>query len=466
VQSTDTHPDATGQNPAALNDPGLRAPVVVPRLRTNAVWMVVATFANAAARFVITALIAKLGTKAMVGRYGWAVAFCLPAITLFRFGARTLISTDAHDRFPFRQYLSFTVAGSLIAILVVLGMLLFQGYDQDIVWLVLIVTLWNAVESVSDLFSGLFQRRERMDLLAKACILQAIAICVLVTLSLVVTGQLLWCAFALVVAALLRLWCYEFPVGVQLLANYPCNQKTDLSARGSSRWSVYRPEFRRLAIQQFIYLGAPLTAMMFIMITTNSVPRYVINDALDDASLGVFVALYSLAQAQNLIVGSVSLSLSARLAVLFVERKRTQLIHLVAKTILISLAVGIPGLAIAAVAGKTILSLAFTPAYAADNDVFLILMLVGIAEGIAQVFGTMVTSMRRFAVQVPIQVARLTIVYFGGVWAIQRWGLAGVAWVLFATAIFTIACYAILCWKGLYADAKRELEPTLITQSR
>ena len=104
----------------------------------------------------------------MVGQFGWAIAFCLPTITICRFGLRILLTTDSQDEFGFGTYLTFGFLGALVGLAAVMLMVAVQGYELSAVLLLMAVAVWNSIESVSDVFTGLFLRRERMDYVAKA----------------------------------------------------------------------------------------------------------------------------------------------------------------------------------------------------------------------------------------------------------------------------------------------------------
>jgi O-antigen/teichoic acid export membrane protein len=449
IELTGPVADATaGDSVAALNGEQSVSRFAPKSIRANALWMLSGTAASAAARWFVVVLLAKLGSQELVGQYGWAVAFCMPTITFCRFGLRILKSTDARDEFRFGEYFAFCLIGTCLGMIVVTGLGVTDRLDGGLLILVIAVASWNSLESISDLFAGMFQRYERVDYLAKASILQAILMCVLMAVGLLVGNTAQWGACGLIVAALIRVVCYEMPVGGRLLlARKGCAPGPVAAAE----LAPLRPLFHWRAIRRLLLLGIPLTIVTFLIVYTQSVPRYVIRDFLGDSRLGSFVALFALASAQNLVVGSVSQSLLARFAILVVEGNRAKLARLLLKTVALAVAVGLPGLLIAAVAGKWLLALVFTPAYAADNDVFVILMLYGVLDGIGSVVGTMTSSMRRFTIQVPIQAIKLAIVYGGGVWAAKQFGLSGVAWVLVAASAMAATSYASLCFYGLRA---------------
>src|SRR5262249_15623754 len=150
-------------------------------LRANAIWMMIANVSSAVGRWLLLVIFAKFATEAAVGQYGWALAFCMPIIVLFRPGARVLICTDLENRTTFGVYLGVTLTGTLLAIAMIGTITGLRGYDPYLAVLIIGVTVWNCCDSISDAFAGLFLRRARADLLAAAFIVQAVLMVTLAT---------------------------------------------------------------------------------------------------------------------------------------------------------------------------------------------------------------------------------------------------------------------------------------------
>ena len=299
-------------------------------IRANAVWMLVANGMFAFSRWAIVVILAKLGSQELVGQYGLAVAMCLPTITVCRFGLRILQSTDAHNELSFGDYLSFALVATPIGLVIVAVLMFAKGSAPDFVALVMVVALWNSIESISDLFSGLFQRYERIDYLAKAYILQASLMVGLMLVGFAATHSLLVGVCGLVFAAVVRLLGYELPIGGKLVGVNPADGARRIPL--AEAWAAISPKLSWRAVRGILVAGTPLAIVTFLMAYTASAPRFVIDDVLKNpARLGVFVALLSLASAQNLIVGGVAQSLASPLAILFVQRERARLVRLISK---------------------------------------------------------------------------------------------------------------------------------------
>ncbi|HZZ26617.1 MAG TPA: lipopolysaccharide biosynthesis protein [Pirellulales bacterium] len=414
-------------------------------LRANATWILVGNTVLAGARQLIFVLIAKLGNPEMLGQYGWAVAFCVPTVTICSFGIRSLLATDARREVKFSEYLGFTLVFSVIGLLIVAGMILINRADGYTVTLVMLVTIWTSLESISDTFAGLFTRDERMDLLAKACIFQAVLICVFLTAGLAIGKDLRWGVLGLIGAAFLRLVGYEWPNASKHFKVSGLEPAHDTGLIGSPIF----PQFHWKAYRHLLSAGIWLAILLYLLTLCDAIPRYLIKDQLGDAAVGVFTALFSVSLVVNLLVISICQSMSSRLAVLFATNQRTAFLRLCVRSIIVSVSVGLLALAGSYFVGKPVLAIVFTPKYTEEMGLFYILLLTTIINCVSNITGTAITSMRRFAIVVPVYLIRIAIVYFGGLWAIQRAGLQGIGWILVAASAFQSLCHALIIFNAL-----------------
>jgi O-antigen/teichoic acid export membrane protein len=423
------------------------------RWQRSAIWMLVATAASSAARWGVFVILAQFGAE-KAGEYTYAMAFCLPTIMIFRFGLRILVSTDARRQHRFAEYLAFAISSTFLAGLLIGGLVILQRFSPGSIdfytaVLILLVGIWNGLESISECFIGLFQQRERIDLIARSYILQAIAMTVLLAAGMYLFNNLLVGVAGLVAAAAIRLFAYEAPVAYRLFGSTaPEGGKRQLTAT-AKLLRFFQPRIHWSTTRQIVITGAPLTIVTFLLAFTENLPRYFINDSLGKASLGVFAGLYALANVQGLFVLSIMQAMVSKLAMYHVQGQRKAFVNHIAKAVLLAIACGVIGFGIAHFFGEPLLTLVYKPEYAAQNNCFQILIIAGALNAIGHVIGSAVSSMRRFHIQVPVQVIKLAIMFFGGTWAIDRHGLEGVAWVVAACAAFSVAAYLLLLVYGL-----------------
>jgi glycosyltransferase EpsF len=414
-------------------------------LRANAIWMMIGNVSSAIGRWLLLVIFAKFATEAAVGQYGWALAFCMPIIVLCRPAARVLISTDLESRTSFGVYLGLTLTGTLLAMALLGAVTGIRGYDPFLVALIIGVTLWNSCESISDAFAGLFLRRARADLLATAFIVQAVLMVVLATVGLLLTGDLRIAVFGLTIASLARIFCWEIPVA-RRLRRIPPDSPHYTPEAARERVSV-KPIFEWSSIWRLSIVGAPIAVVGFLTAACMSVPRYVVKEHLGDAQAGVFFALYQVGFAQYILINAIGQSLWSHLAGLFGRRQRAEFGRRIAQASMVTAAIGFPAILVAALFGRQLLSIMFTPAYAADNAVFVVLMLAGFLEGLVYILISAITSMQAFRIQVPIYLLKLALTYFGSLWVVDKYGLVGVSWVMAAAAMITLVVAGLsLVW--------------------
>jgi O-antigen/teichoic acid export membrane protein len=434
---------------------GSRIPLALPKMGRNAIWMLAGNIVYSAARWAIFVILAQLGSEATVGEYRYAVAFCLPTITIFRFGIRILVSTDASRHHRFSEYLAFSVVSTFIAGLVVGCLIIWEritpgSIDFRTAVLIALVAVWNGLESISDCFVGLFQQRERMDLIAKSYAIQAIAMTLLLAAGMYVFHDLLIGVIGLTAAAAIRLMAYEIPMAYRLLAVRRVGSDGRRVSVAATVMHRILPHIAWNTVRQIVITGAPLTIVTFLLAYTESLPAYFITDVLGKSALGVFAGLYALANVQSLFVLSITQSMVSRLAIYYVKGERKKFANAITKAVMLAVACGVLGFGVARFFGPQLLTFFYKkPAYAAENNCFQILIIAGAVVAMGHVIGSAVSSMRRFHIQVPVQMVKLAIMFVGCGLVVGRYGLEGVAWVVTASATFSLFAYMFLLAYGL-----------------
>jgi len=120
----------------------------------------------------IIALLAKLGSTKMVGQFTLGLAITAPIIMFTNLQLRTVQATDANDEYTFYEYFTLRLILTLLGLLLITGITLISNYHSETILVILLVGFCKAVESISDIFYGLFQKHERMDRIGKSKIMR------------------------------------------------------------------------------------------------------------------------------------------------------------------------------------------------------------------------------------------------------------------------------------------------------
>src|SRR5436309_3480713 len=87
-----------------------RTRVAAKSLRANFSWMLAGNAIFSACNWGLLAVLAHLGTPAMVGQYVLALAVTSPVIVFFMLHLRAVAATDARGQYEFGHYLALRLA--------------------------------------------------------------------------------------------------------------------------------------------------------------------------------------------------------------------------------------------------------------------------------------------------------------------------------------------------------------------
>ncbi len=144
-----------------------------------------------------------------------------------------------------------------------------------------------------------------------------------------------------------------------------------------------------------------------------NIPRYILEQKLGTAELGIFASLAYLLTAINLIVIALGQSVCTRMARLFADGDIRPFKALLGKLILLAGALGMVALGLASVIGRPVLALVYRPEYAEHVDLLLFMVVDATLVAIATFVGFGMTAARCFRPQMSIMaVTAVTTVVF------------------------------------------------------
>jgi O-antigen/teichoic acid export membrane protein len=278
-----------------------------------------------------------------------------------------------------------------------------------------------------------------MDRISVSLILKGIVSLVMLTLGQYLTHSVLWAAVGWSLASVIVVVFYDLPNGATILKS--------LSPADDSLY----PRFDLHVMLRLMWLALPLGITTLLISLTTNIPRYFIAQYTGERGLGIFAAISYLATAGTAITAALGQSASPRLAKQYAAGERHQFLMLLLKLTLIGLLLGCAGVIAALAAGKPILTLLYQPEYAAQNAVFVWIMVGAGVSYIASFGGYGLTSARFFKIQ-PIIFAVCTLsVGLLCALLIPLYGLLGAAWAILITTIIQLLLTGIYMGFALLA---------------
>ena len=402
-------------------------------LRQNFSWTFVGNIIYAASQWGMLVVLAKLGSPEMVGQFTLGLAVTAPIILFSNLQLRQIQTTDVSQQYLFGDYLGLRLICVGLSLPLILIITINAGYRWETSLVILVIGLSKVIESISDIFHGLFQYHERMDRIAISLMIKGPLSLLLLGIGTRLTGNVLGGTIGLATIWAIVLIFYDIPSGIAILqASAPTGTITP------DRNHRLQPRFNIAALRSLIQLSLPLGFVMMLISLNANIPRYFIQHYLGERELGIFSALSYLMVAGNIVIGALGQSACPRLAKYYAAGNSKDFKNLVLKTLLIGALLGGLSILMAAIAGREILTLLYRPEYAAQGYLFILLMVSAGIGYIASFLGYAMSAAQYFRVQMPLSIVTTGVSAICCFWLVPTQGLIGAAIALIVSAVVQI----------------------------
>jgi O-antigen/teichoic acid export membrane protein len=396
-------------------------------LRRNFSWTLFGYVIYSASNWLMLTALAKLGTPQVVGQYALGLAFAQPIMMFAQLNLRSVQATDARRQYRFGDYLALRLIMTAAALVVITVLATRGGYPRETPLVILVVGLTLGLDSISDVFHGLFQQHERMDLVAISLAIRGPLALASLTAGMWLTGHLASAAAGPALASALVLLGYDAVNGLLILGNSPLATAAGPLLAGGHPEPAEGPRRGWRPLAGLVWLALPMgVAMMFNTLVSN-IPRYFIEHYLGERELGIFAAVASVAGVGRMVSSALGQSASPRLARLHAAGDLRAFRILLAKLVAFGALLGGTVLLAGVIAGREILTLLYTPEYARRIDVLLWLLAVGGLYYVAGWLGVGLTAARQFKIQVPLTASVVGVAALLNWWLVPLDGLRGAA---------------------------------------
>lgn len=390
--------------PGIAHSHPLLAGANAPSLRANFGWTFAGNAIYAAGQWAALSLFAKLGGAEMLGEYVLALALTAPLVMLSHLNLRTVLVTDTARHHAFSSFLAVRIAASALALAAIAIVAVVFGDNWHFGLAVVLTGAGQVAETFSDLYYGALQRREQLRVVAQSMIVRTVVSLAALGLALWAAGDLLPGVLALAVSRVAVLLLLDVRAGASGEAVHP-------TAR--SGW--------RAILRQALPLGIVL---MLISLNTH-LPRYAVERYFGASQLGGFAAVVTFITVGSTLMNALGQSATARLARHFHDGNLPAFRGLLARITAMAAALGVLGVAAAALLGGTVLRLVYREEFAAYHGLLTGAMAAGTFAYIAIALGYGVTSARIFDAQLPLFAVSVACCATASWLLVPHWGLAG-----------------------------------------
>lgn len=404
-------------------------------LRRNFACNLVGNVVYAACQWGMFVALARTTSAESVGQFALGLAVAAPIFLFSQFQLRGIQATDARKEFTFQDYFGLRLTTSTLALAAaaVAGAL---GYGGTTAWIVLAVAIAKAIESLGDVFYGLMQRHERMDIIAVSRTLKGLLSLGAMWAVLWATGDVLFGVLAMAAAWGVAWLAFDGPKAMSLLAG----------ESGGGGW-LPRPSFCFRKMAKLFKLALPLgLASVLISLQTN-VPRYFVEHYGGTSELGIYAALAYLVLAGGMVVMAMGQSATPRLAQLHAQGNRRAYFRLLRQLLGLGAGLAVAGMFVAVFFGEYLLGLLYGEEYARKSDVLVWLMAGGGFAYLVSFSSCGILAARRFFVQLPIMAASVGATALSAALLVPSRGMMGGAMAFLVGNVTALLLHAgVLVW--------------------
>ncbi|MCP1101328.1 O-antigen/teichoic acid export membrane protein [Aequitasia blattaphilus] len=186
-------------------------------------WNLTGSIINALASVILlTAVNRILGIKSGAGdifSLGFSISQMMYILACYN--VRIYQSTDVTGKFSFNDYFIFRMITCALTIAASTVYILFHGYEGWKFGVIFLLCIYRIVEAFSDVFQGVFQLKERLDLAGKSIAIKILAASTFFILSLLLSGDLLISTLWFFIGGLLFFFLYDIPIYLKIAKEYP-----------------------------------------------------------------------------------------------------------------------------------------------------------------------------------------------------------------------------------------------------
>ncbi len=404
-----------------------------PSLRRNFSWTLFGNLFYAACQWGYIVVIAQLGSPELVGRFALALAITAPIFMLTNLGLGVALATDAGDEYEFGQYLGLRLVTTALGLAIVGVTVSLGGFATETIRVVLIVAVAKAIEAVADVVLALFQKNERMDLLARSMVLKGAISLAALAAAMWLSERLEFAALALVLGWIVVLFAWDF--------------------RQAVAFSRLRPSLALGRLTSLTWLALPLGVIAGLGSFGAQLPRYFVEHFGGEEALGLFTAPAAVAIAALLLTRALSRTTVPRLARHFADRNLGEFKRLLFKLMGLGLLVGAVCVLLAALLGKWFLRTAYGPEYESQHIILVWILVHAGFLATGTFLGTGLTASRHFRVQVVLHAVKIAAVAIACWLLVPVHGALGAAWALLAGSIVSILGYGLVLRRVFQSSA-------------
>jgi len=419
--------------PETIKRPAATSPFKRESLALGAIWAIGGNAVYSACQWALLVVLVRLGDPENVGQFALGLAVSAPIALLFSLSLRTVQATDASRNFYFRDYLGLRLLSTTIAFALIFGIAVAGNFSRTTAIVLVAVGLSKSIESIIDIFYGLFQLNERMSWVSQSLAYRGIAGLLAASISMLITRN-----SAISILSITLVWLSIF-----LLVDLPRSRSlatADLNENQfggpeNEKSAGLKPAFERQAMVALLVIALPFGLSTAVNSLIVNVPRYFVQNSLGEDRLGVFVALTYVIVAGTTVIAAISQAAMPRLSRYHAQADYPAFRSLFSRLLYIGTGIGAATIVTGWFFGAKALRLIYGSEYSGESRVFFWLCVSGAIFYVGYFLDIAVFAAQKFRIMLPLNLVSIAVAFAGCFFLVPEHGLLGAAWALLASAL-------------------------------
>ena len=215
-------------------------------------WNILGSMSSAAVSVILLFIVTRALNSASADTYSFAYAIANLFVIVASFQVRDFQATDIREKYSFDTYFVTRIISNVAMVLLLVTYLIFNTNTHSNIGIIFWVSFFRVSEALSDVFQGLFQQKERLDIAGKSLFLRN-------TISTIV--------FALTVSSFVFIALFDYPHSKFF------HRLNLMSVKSSNIINVLKD-------------CLPLFINAFLLVSIYNQPKYALNDIFNKGLIG------------------------------------------------------------------------------------------------------------------------------------------------------------------------------------
>lgn len=401
--------------------------------KASFVWNMAGSMLMAFQSVIMLMIITRILNLYEAGVFTLAYASANLFLNIGKYGMRNFQVSDVKHQFTFSDYrtsrIITTLAMLIVSVIYIIVASSQNNYSTDKTWIIVWMCLFKIVDSIEDVYLGLYQQQNRLDISGKILTLRMILTIIIFALGLIIFKDLL---LSLIIATIFT----TVVLAGFIFITYPKFRNKQEHTKMAHIWTLLKVCF-------------PLFLGCFLAFYIGNAPKYAIDSILNDELQACYGFIAMPVFVIGLLNNFIFSPMITNMSFLWKEGNRTKFMKLFGKQTLIVAGITLVCEIGAYILGVPVLSLLYNTNLKPYKTELLILLLGG---GFLALSGLLVTIMTIIRIQGRQAIGYIIVAVFAYILSpvfVRKYEIMGAATLYLLLMMLLCLIFSILLWFGL-----------------